>query len=139
VKEVILLDTGPLVALLDRRDSHHDWALEHWRSMTTPVLTCQAVIAEAAFILARGRCSHEPLLAMVERGVINPDFSLAAEAAAVSELMARYSGVPMFLADACLVRLSEIHINSCIFTLDGDFQIYRRQRRNVISLLTPPD
>lgn len=139
MEKVILLDTGPLVALLDRRDSHHGWAVEHWRTMPVPVLTCQAVIAEAAFVLARGKCSHEPLLAMIERGVVNPDFSITSEAGKISELMSRYSEVPMSLADACLVRLSELHDDSRVFTLDTDFHIYRRHRRREIALLTPRD
>jgi predicted nucleic acid-binding protein len=137
MQEVILLDTGPLVALLDRRDSHHGWAVKHWQSMPVPVLTCQAVIAEAAFILSRGKCSHEPLLELIDRGVINPDFSIASEARAISELMSRYAEIPMSLADACLVRLSEVHERSLVFTLDSDFEIYRRMRTKVIPLVSP--
>jgi predicted nucleic acid-binding protein len=138
MEEVVLIDSGPLVALLDRSEQHHEWAVAQWRKMQTPVVTCQAVITEAAFLLARNRCSPVKLLTMIERGAVAPDFAIAGEAAAIRDLMAKYSDLPMSFADACLVRLSEIHDRCRVFTLDGQFRLYRRHRRRSIPLRFPP-
>ena len=138
MEEIILIDSGPLVALLDQSEQHHEWAVTHWRKMPVPVYTCQAVITEAAFLLTRNRCSPAKLLTMIERGALAPDFPIAGEAAAIRDLMAHYASVPMSLADACLVRLSELHERCRVFTLNGDFRIYRRHRRRSIPLLISP-
>ena len=133
----ILADAGPLVAFLDRRDQHHEWSKRQFARFTEPLLTCEAVVAEALFLLRRGGISPEPLLKLVTRQLLLPAFRLELEATSILELMQRYRNVPMSLADACLVRMSEIHEGSSVFTLDSDFTIYRKARRRVIPLLCP--
>ena len=133
----VLLDTGPWVALHCRDDKFHPWAREQFAAITGPLITCEAVVAETCFLLARG--GHDPAkaLALVARGVIQVGMHLDAEIAAVQALFERYDNVPASLADACLIRLSELYDRSCVLTLDSDFHIYRRHGRKVIKLLQP--
>ena len=77
------------------------------------------------------------LLKKVQAGVIDVVLDLQTEAAALENLMRRYEDTPMSLADACLVRLSELHTDCQVFTLDADFRRYRRHGRQVIPLLAP--
>lgn len=132
-----LADTGPLVAYLDRSDRDYCWAKETFMRLTRPLLTCEAMMAEALFLLRCGGIDPDGLLNLVRRGLVIPDFSLTREIAAVQQLMKTYRNVSMSLADACLVRMAEIHENSKIMTLDSDFVIYRKSRRRVIPLLGP--
>jgi predicted nucleic acid-binding protein len=133
----ILLDTGPWVALLSARDTHHAWAREQFARIEPPLLTCEAVVAETCFVLARARFDPAKALMMIERGVVAVDFDLAHELTAVRGLFERYGNVPASLADACLVRMSELHPDSRVLTLDSDFSVYRRLGRRVIPLITP--
>ena len=133
----ILLDTGPWVALHCRDDTHHAWARKQFSLHPGPFLTCEAVVAETCFLLARG--GHDPsrALELIERGVVQIGLTLAEEASAVRALFERFDNVPASLADACLIRLSELHVASRVLTLDQDFLIYRRLRRKVIPVICP--
>lgn len=133
----IIVDTGPLVAYLDRSDRDHAWAKESFMRITRPLLTCEAVIAETLFLLRRGGIDPDGLLNLISRGLVLPDFSLVAEIQAIQHLMKTYRNIPMSLADACLVRMAEIHENSNVMTLDSDFVVYRKARRKMIPLLRP--
>ncbi|MEO5912718.1 MAG: PIN domain-containing protein [Luteolibacter sp.] len=133
----IIVDTGPLVAYLDRSDQDHAWAKDRFMQVTQPLLTCEAVIAESLFLLRRGGINPDGLLNLISRGLVVPEFSLAAEIQAIQHLMRTYRNIPMSLADACLVRMSEIHERSVVMTLDSDFVVYRKSRRKVIPLLKP--
>ncbi len=133
----VLVDTGPLVAYLDRSDFHHAWAKEEFQQLTRPLLTCEAVVAESLFLLRRGGIDPDGLLDLIMRGIVLPDFSLASEISAIQQLMKSYRNVPMSLAAACLVRMAEIHARSKVMTLDSDFVVYRKSRRKVIPLLCP--
>jgi predicted nucleic acid-binding protein len=133
----ILVDTGPLVAYLDRSDRDHAWAKQCFMQISRPLLTCEAVIAEVLFLLRRGGIDPDGLLNLMSRGLVLPEFRLEAEIASIQQLMKSYRNVPMSLADACLVRMAEIYESSEIMTLDSDFTIYRKSRRKVIPLLRP--
>lgn len=133
----VIADTGPLVAYLDKSDRDHEWAKDHFQRFTDPLLTCEAVIAEALFLLRRGGIFPEGLLELIRRGILVPDFALAGEIEPILQLMRKYRDIPMSLADACLVRMSEIHPASVVMTLDSDFTIYRKSRRGTIPLMTP--
>jgi predicted nucleic acid-binding protein len=102
-------------------------------------VTCEAVLSEAAFLLkyAGGDAASVPTL--VARGVFRVVPVLVEHAAGVAQLMRRYANVPMSLADACLVRLSETVPNAVVLTLDRDFRVYRRRGRAVIPVLMPED
>lgn len=137
MREVVILDTGPLVALYDARDEHHRWARETMDLLPAAVITCEPVLTEACFLLARGGADPIRILRAVREGVLQPAFELRDEAAALETLMARYADTPMSLADACLVRLAEIHRDCRVLTLDRHFARYRRYGRSVIPLLSP--
>ena len=132
-----LLDTGPLVAYINQSDQFHGWAVTQMRHLAPPLLTCEPVLTEACFILGRGGKHPADFLARLQEGVIEIAFHLGTEAASVEALMRRYADTPMSLADACLVRLAEIHFDCRLFTLDGDFKQYRRNGRQTIPLLGP--
>ncbi len=132
-----LLDTGPLVSFLAAGSSYHGWSCEKWKFFQPPLLTCEPVITEAAFLLGREGQSADPLFALLERGVIRIALSLEEQQADLRALMNRYRNRPMSLADACLVRLSELHLTAEVFTLDSDFRIYRRHGNKVIPVVLP--
>jgi Predicted nucleic acid-binding protein, contains PIN domain len=132
-----ILDTGPLVALLDRSDFCHSWASEQLKLIQAPLITCDAVIAEACFLLRRYRAATTNIGKWVKRGIIEPRFVLSREAEATFALLDRFADVPKSFADACLVRLSTLHPEYRILTLDQDFLIYRKNRRQRIPVVMP--
>jgi predicted nucleic acid-binding protein len=137
LKRRVILDTGPLVALLNRRDRHHVWAKTLWAEIEAPFLTCEPVIAEACHLLRKLDNGCSAVLELIRRGAVATTFPLSDETDAVARLIKRYSDLPISLADACLVRMSELHIGSEVMTVDGDFRIYRSQGRRVIPTLMP--
>ncbi len=103
------------------------------------MLTCESVISEAWYLLRATDVGRASLLEFLDRGVLRVDFALHDHLPRVVELMRRYSGVPMSLAAACLVRMSELIPDAAVLTLDSDFRVYRRHCRRTIPLLIPPD
>jgi uncharacterized protein len=132
----VLLDTGPLVAYLYRRDGDHDWAAAQFDAAETAFISCEPVLTEACFLLARNQLSPTRVLALVERGVVRIGLAIDDELRFIRALMERYANVPMSLADACLVRLAEL-TGLPICTLDGDFTIYRAHQRRALTLISP--
>ena len=136
---LVVLDAGPLGALLDRDDQFHDWAVARTAELElhTQLITCGAVIAEAFFLERRVSGGVSGLLALLEQGAVRLDFDLRENQATVFALMRKYADVPMSVADACLVRMSELHDRSRVFTLDADFKLDRRHSRHSIPLIIP--
>jgi len=134
-----IADTGIIVAALNKREKYHTWTLEQMRRLTVPVLTCEAVITEACYLMRSEPNGKEDVLALIERGILKIDFSLQMEVEAIKDLMTTYENVPMDFADGCLVRMSELTENANVFTLDGDFWIYRKNGKEQIPLLIPDD
>jgi predicted nucleic acid-binding protein len=132
-----LLDTGPLVSFLASDLEHHRWVVEQWKQLRPPLLTCEPVLTEAAFLLKREGRDTDPLFALLERRVIRIGLTVEEEQSDVRALMRRYRNRPMSLADACLVRLSELHGACEVLTLDGDFRIYRRHGNKAIPVRMP--
>ena len=134
-----LLDTGPLVAYFSRREAHHDWAVAAFNRLEPPAITCEPVLTEVCFLIARGGSSAARVLDQVRHRQIEIGFPLDREIEPVRALIERYADVPMSLADACLVRLAEM-TGLPICTLDRDFSIYRAHGRAPLTLITPyPD
>jgi uncharacterized protein len=131
----LLVDTGPLVAFLSRDDAHHAWVTQAWR-VRAQFVTCEAVIAEAGFLLRRRAGAVDLLFQFLEEASVEVA-SLGTELAAIRRLIRRYGSVPMSFADACLVRMSELDPRAVVTTCDTDFQVYRRLGRQVIPLLAP--
>lgn len=133
----MLLDTGPLVAFLNRRDRYHSWATARLAELPAPVLTCEPVLSEACFLLRHLRGGSQAAIELVSRGLLKVGFRLDGDPGPVAKLLARYASVPMSLADACLVRMVERNPGSSILTLDRDFRLYRTHGRQVIPLAMP--
>ena len=133
----ILIDTGPLVAMLCRDDRDHRWTVEQFRTLPPPFLTCEAVVAETCFLIERRGVSGGVILERIENGLLRIALEIEDHCAELKKLMTRYASVPMSLADSCLVRLSEIYPDSRVFTLDRHFRVYRRNGRQIIPMIAP--
>lgn len=133
----VIVDTGPIVALLNARDSWHDWARDAFSRMEPPLLTCEPVLAEASHLVRKLPGGPEAVIDLVGRSVLQVAFRLDTELLALRTLLAKYRSVPMSLADACLVRMSELSPRTSVMTLDSDFKVYRRSGRLKIPLIAP--
>ena len=138
-RPTVIVDTGPIVALLDADERHHRWARTQFESLDAPLLTCESVLSEACFLLRRVGADATMPPALVQRGVLKVVEILgsADRAEDVAALMRRYANIPMSLADASLVYMLGQTPNGSIMTLDSDFRIYRQAGRRVIPLLCP--
>lgn len=133
----VILDTGPLVALLNRRDQHHPWARVCFAETAPPLLTCEAVISEACFLVRSLPRGPRTVIDLLERGVLAIPFRIDEETNRLAALLARYASVPMSLADACLVRMAEQQGEGIVLTLDSDFLIYRKNGRQIVPTMMP--
>ena len=133
--ESVIVDAGFLIALLSRRDRHHSWAAAQASQRSLPWKTCEAALSEAFYLLGpRGRPS---LAALLGRSALVSAFDFSDEQPRVLDLMQKYADVPMSMADACLVRMSETLSNPLVLTTDADFRVYRRHSRQVIPCVSP--
>lgn len=133
----VVVDTGPIVASLDADEANHAWAVNRLEELRSPLLTCEAVLTEASYLVARAGARPSVVVDLVTRGMLAVVNVLEQESDAVGRLMRRYANVPMSLADACLVRIAERTANATVLTLDSDFRIYRQKGRRLIPLITP--
>jgi len=131
----VLADAGFLIALLSHRDRHHRWAAAQATHLALPWKTCEAVLSEAFHLLGSG--GERALATLLRRRAVIPAFDLGKELEQTLKLMKKYADVPMSLADACLVRMSETVSDTLLLTTDTDFRIYRRHGRQIIPSLTP--
>ena len=130
-----IADTGLLVAFANGSDRHHTWAVGLAEQVSEPLLTCEAVLAEAAFHLQNARL----VLQMIEDGFVQPAFDARAHVPQLAALAERYADRLPDLADLCLIRMSELHPRHSVITTDvEDFRVYRRNRREAIPLICPP-
>jgi predicted nucleic acid-binding protein len=131
----VIADSGFLVALLNRRDHDHPWTVMQSSQFTPPWRTCEAVLSEAFYLL--GKDGRAWLATLLRRSAVISAFSLADNRDPVLSLMQKYADVPMSMAEACLVRMSEILADPLILTNDADFHIYRRHSRQVVPCAMP--
>jgi uncharacterized protein len=131
----VIIDSSAVAALLDRRDQYHDWARAAVANLPLPWLTCESVVVEALFLLDTPEADRLKRLLRDER--LRVAYGLHVETKAALDLMDKYADVPMSLADACLVRMTELLPNPLIVTTDTDFKIYRRHSRQVVPCLMP--
>jgi len=139
VKRLVILDTGPLVAFINGRDRYHQWSISQWAHIDPPLLTCEAVLSEACFLLKDNEGGQAAVPELLRRGILRLPFRIDEHAGEIKWLLQKYADVPMSLADACLVRMSETYADSPVLTIDGDFRIYRRNKRQIIPVLSPSD
>ena len=131
-----IADTGFLVAFANANDKHHKWAAQLATGVTEPLLTCEAVIAETAFHLENTAVA----LAMINEGLVALAFNCQEHLLQLARLADRFADQKPDLADLCLVRMSELFPKHSVITIDRtDFQVYRRNKREAIPLLCPPE
>jgi predicted nucleic acid-binding protein len=128
----VIVDTGPLVALLDRRDPHHAWAERVLSSLPAPWLVCEAVLAEVSHFVGDSKALRD--------GWVAGDLRVALDAEAHRDRICRLLGkyAPMDFADACVVTMAELHHPAVVVTIDRrDFNRYRIFGRRALRTLMP--
>jgi uncharacterized protein len=131
-----IADTGFLVAFANRDDAHHEWAVRLASRVTEPLLTCEPVLAETAFHLQ----NNEVTLAMVAEGLVTVAFRCDDHLTQLAALAKRFGDRRPDLADVCLIRMTEMYPRHWVITVDkGDFKVYRRNKRETIPIISPPD
>lgn len=131
-----IADTGFLVAIANRRDQYHDWAVKLLAKSQTPLLTSEAVLSETAFHLQSSRTA----LLMVESGLVRIALNPEREWTELLRLAEQFDDQRPDLADLCVIRLSEIYPIHKVLTVDGsDFRVYRRNNREPIPVVCPAD
>lgn len=135
--KTVLVDTGPLVALIDRRDSKHTWASAKMDTFTSPMITCTAVITEAAFLLEQTYKGVENLLSFIDEGIVEVQNPYPHKKDAIHEFILNYQNISASLADLCLVIMTEEYHTCEIFTIDSDFLIYRDFEGKTLNLISP--
>jgi len=133
----VIIDTGPLVAYLNKRDRYHAWAKEQLQLIKPPLITCEAVLSETCFLIGKSGHDGSIVLKLLERDLLKVGLAIKKEHLEIQRLLKKYARVPMSLADACLVRLSELNTHTEILTIDSDFRIYRRNGRHIIPVIMP--
>ncbi len=133
-----IADTGPLVAFIDRAERHHRWVIERIGELEVPLLVCEPVLAEALHLLARLPRAQDALFGLLENGALRIAFRVEDHVAALHVLHRKYWDRPMSLADACIVRMAELHDRHAVLTLDSDFSVYRKHGREPLVLIHPP-
>lgn len=133
----VLVDTGPLVALIDRHDSRHSWASAKMDSFSSPMITCTAVISEAVFLLNYLNNGVETLFSFIDEGIVEVRNPYPDKKDVIHKLTLKYDNISPSLADLCLVVMTE-EFNSCeVFTIDSDFLVYRDSNGTRLDLISP--
>jgi predicted nucleic acid-binding protein len=132
-----IVDTGPLVAFLDRSERHHIWVVKCIEELEAPLLVCEPVLTEASYLLARYAKAQDALFKLLQNGAISLAFRVDEHVDALRRLLQKYRDRPMSLADACVVRMAEVHDQHDVLTLDSDFLVYRKHGRVPIKLIRP--
>jgi len=131
-----IADTGFLVAFKNGRDAHHVWAQSVARDVTEPLSTCESVLSETTFHLGDPTAVFE----MIESGFIRLAFDANRHVAELSLLARQFADQQPDFADLCLDRMSELFPQHPIVTTDRrDFTVYRRNQRELIPLILPPE
>jgi uncharacterized protein len=133
----VLLDTGVIVALLDRSERYHARCVAALEKIEQPLATCETVIAESCYLLRAIPGAPETVLANVEQGIFQIPLQLGPSAAAIRSILHKYRDVPADLADACLIHLADELDSGEILTLDSDFARYRWRRNRPFQMLIP--
>jgi uncharacterized protein len=132
-----IVDTGPLVAFLDRAERHHGWVTGRFEKLEAPLLICEPVLTETMYLLGRLPPARDALLGLIESGAIAIAFQIEEHVAALRRLHRKYRDRPISLADACIVRMAEIHDQHAVLTLDPGFLVYRKHGRIPLMVIHP--
>jgi predicted nucleic acid-binding protein len=132
----VLLDTGPLVALIDKTDSRHSEAMSFFGQCSPPFITSEAVITEACYLVGKGgSVGAQKIIELGTKGLYQIPFAMKDHWLLLESLMEKYRDVSISLADACLIRCAEIHNEPRILTFDSDFEFYRWGRNKKFEIL----
>jgi predicted nucleic acid-binding protein len=132
----VLLDTGPLVALLSRDDEHHERARRLFASCTPPFRCCESVVAEACFLMRKvDAIGPAEVIALARRGLFEIAIAVGEHWTNIEALLKKYSNRRISLADASLIRCAELHDEPRIATFDNDFSIYKWGRARKFEVL----
>ncbi len=134
-----IVDTGPLVAFLDRAEQHHRWVAERVEELDAPLLVCEPVLAESMYLLERFARAQEALFRLLDNRALKIAFHIEEHVPALRKLHQKYRDRPMSLADACIVRMAEIYERHAVLTLDSDFSVYRKHGRVPLALIHPAE
>ena len=132
-----IIDTGVIVAYINRKDSYHKWAINILKTVSPPVITCEPVIIESSYILRKFEKGNQLLFQLIKEHLLEIRFNMQVEIEKIDSLFNQYADLPMSIADACLVRMFEIFHDSKIVTIDSDFKIYRKNKNEIIPLIIP--
>ena len=132
-----IVDTGPLVAFFDRSERHHAWVVARIDEIEPPLLVCEPVLTEAMYLLGHYPAAADALIGLLQNGALYIAFQIEPNIEPVRRLLRKYRDTPMSLADACVVRMAEIHARHDVLTLDSDFAIYRKHGRVPLPLIQP--
>jgi len=132
-----IVDTGPLVAFFDRAEHHHRWVVARIAELDPPLLVCEPVLAEAMYLLARFPKAQDALFGLLYNGALQIAFRLEEQVSFVRQLHQKYRDRPMSLADACIVRMTELYDGHAVLTLDSDFTVYRKNGHDTLALIHP--
>jgi len=132
-----IVDTGPLVAFFDRSERHHAWVVTRIEEIEPPLLVCEPVLTEAMYLLARYPRAAEALFELLHNGALRIALQIDENLDALRRLLRKYRDARMSLADACIVRMAEIHDRHYVLTLDSDFIVYRKHGRSPLPLIHP--
>lgn len=133
----IIIDTSVIIAYLNKKEKYHNWAVENFKEFLPPLITCEPVITECSFLLKKIDKGNYQLFELIKEKILQVKFNLQEEFKSIDFLLQQYSDIPISLADACLIRMSEIYQDSRIITLDSDFKIYKKNRNKIIDLIIP--
>jgi predicted nucleic acid-binding protein len=132
-----IVDTGPLVAFFDRAERHHHWVAERIEEIEAPLLTCEPVLTEASYLLARYPRAQDALFELLQNGALSLAFRIEEHVGPLRKLLQRYRDRPISVADACIVRMTEIYERHAVLTLDSDFSVYRKHGRFPLTVIHP--
>jgi uncharacterized protein len=132
-----IVDTGPLVAFFDRAERHHRWVAERIAELEVPLLVCEPVLTETMYLLGHFARAQDALLELLQNGALSVAFRIEEHVGALGKLLQKYADTPMSLADACIIRMAEIHERHAVLTLDSDFSVYRKHGRVPLPLIHP--
>ena len=132
-----IVDTGPLVAFFDRAERHHRWVAERIEALDAPLLVCEAVLAERMHLIRRHARAEDAPFELLQNGALSVAFQLTDYVDSIHKLLLKYRDTPISLADACILRMAEIHDQHVVLTLDSDFSIYRKHGRAPLPILHP--
>ena len=133
-----IADAGPLVAYLDKAERYHAWTMEQVRLLDAPLLVCEPVLAETMYLLSDLPKAQQALFDLLSKGALRIAFQVTEHVDLLRALHLKYRDRPMSLADACVVRMSELFERHQVFTLDSDFSVYRKNGREPLTLIYPP-